>query len=59
VAVDGDGNVLASTQFDVDDGEDDNDVSSWLLVAAILVATIAGIAVQRLYSRRRARYGRR
>jgi hypothetical protein len=59
VAVDGDGNVLASAQFDVNDGDDDEGVSSWLLAAAIVIATVALIAVQRLYSRRRARYGRR
>ena len=59
VAADGDANVLASTQFEVDEDGDGSDVSSWLLVAALVVATLVGIAVQRLSSRRRALYGRR
>ncbi|MEX0790483.1 MAG: hypothetical protein WD178_06885, partial [Actinomycetota bacterium] len=57
------GRALASTSFAVADGEgaDDNseEVSSWLLVAAGVVATLAAISAQQLYSRRRARYGRR
>ena len=54
-----DARVLASSQFTVEGGEDDEGVSSWLLVAAGLVATLVAIALQRLYSRRRALYGRR
>ncbi|HEX2179990.1 MAG TPA: hypothetical protein VHL54_10830, partial [Actinomycetota bacterium] len=59
VAADGDANVLASTQFGVDEDGGGADVSSWLLVAALVVATLVGIAVQRLSSRRKAMYGRR
>ena len=51
-----DARVLASSQFTVEGGRDDGGVSSWLLVAAGLVATLVAIALQRLYSRRR--YGR-
>ena len=54
-----DARVLASSQFTVEGGEDDEGVSSWLLVAAGLVATLVAIALQRLYSRRRTLYGRR
>lgn len=50
--------VLATAQFAVDE-DGDGGVSSWLLVAAGVVATLAAVASQRLYSRRRARYGRR
>lgn len=50
--------VLATTQFTVEGGDGEG-VSSWLLVAAGAVATLAAVAIQRLYSRRRARYGRR
>ncbi|HEX2053986.1 MAG TPA: hypothetical protein VHJ78_09720 [Actinomycetota bacterium] len=59
VSVDEDARVLASSQFTVEGGEEDEEVSSWLLVAAGLVATLIALAIQRIYSRRRARYGRR
>ncbi|HVL49887.1 MAG TPA: hypothetical protein VM754_00095 [Actinomycetota bacterium] len=55
-----DGRVLASSQFTVEgDAEDDNGVSAWLVVAAGLVATMMALAAQRMYSRRRALYGRK
>jgi hypothetical protein len=56
------GRSLASTTFTVDEGGeggDDEEVSPWLLVSAGVIATLAAIASQQLYSRRRARYGRR
>ena len=64
VSVGANGRALASTTFTVGDGEggaedDGGGVSSWLLVAAGVVATLAAISAQQLYSRRRARYGRK
>lgn len=63
VSVGANGRALASTAFTVNDGEagedDGEGVSSWLLVAAGVVATLAAISAQQLYSRRRARYGRK
>lgn len=60
VSVGPNGRSLASTTFTVEDGGgDDEEVSSWLLVSAGVIATLAAIASQQLYSRRRARYGRR
>ncbi|CAN5900593.1 hypothetical protein BH23ACT12_BH23ACT12_21810 [soil metagenome] len=63
VSIGASGRALASTTFTVDDGEgrggDDDGVSSWLLVAAGVVATLAAISAQQLYRRRRARYGRK
>jgi hypothetical protein len=60
VSVGENGRSLASTTFTVadGDGEEEPEVSSWLLVAAGVIATLAAISAQRLYSRRRARYGR-
>lgn len=49
-----DAKVLASSQFTVEDGDSDEGVSSWLLVAAGVLATIAAFAVRRLYSARKA-----
>ena len=62
VSVGANGRSLANTTFTVDEGGgdgDDEEVSSWLLVSAGVIATLAAIASQQLYSRRRARYGRR
>lgn len=62
VSVGVNGRSLASTTFTVGEGGeegDDEEVSSWLLVSAGVIATLAAIASQQLYSRRRARYGRR
>ncbi|HEX2149639.1 MAG TPA: hypothetical protein VHI31_05660 [Actinomycetota bacterium] len=61
VSVGANGRSLASTTYGVDGedgGGDGDDVSSWLLVAAGVVATLAAIGAQQIYSRRRARYGR-
>lgn len=59
VSVGENGRSLASTTFTVSEGDgEEPEVSSWLLVAAGAIATLAAIAAQRLYSRRRARYGR-
>ena len=58
VSVGANGRGLATTTFTVED-EDDGEVSSWLLVAAGVVASLVAIAGARLYSSRRARYGRR
>jgi hypothetical protein len=61
VSVGPNGRSLASTTFTVSDadGDEEPEVSSWLLVAAGVIATLAAISAQRIYSRRRARYGRR
>lgn len=60
VSVGANGRSLASTTFTVSDADgEEPEVSSWLLVAAGVIATLAAISAQRLYSRRRIRYGRK
>lgn len=60
VSVGANGRSLASTTFTVSESDgEEPEVSSWLLVAAGVIATLAAISAQRLYSRRRARYGRK
>lgn len=52
------GQGLATTTFTVE-GSDDDEVSSWLLVVAGVVASLVALVGARLYGRRKARYGRR
>ncbi len=58
VSVGSGGQGLATTTFTVE-GSDDDEVSSWLLVVAGVVASLVALVGARLYGRRKARYGRR
>lgn len=57
VALDGSGRVLAASEFEVTDDDSDG-VSAPLAAAALITAVVAGFAIQRLYARRRAKFGR-